>query len=140
MQRVWSCIQSPGILNFHFGCRLLTMNCRPHHFGSLSLPSFLSLCLSVPLSCLSLCADVSTKRYMFLRVHRKIIIFMSNLSIYTRLDLILGHFTKSWESGKSGRKFCPKCRARVHRKFQDPHFSSVTASQKSGITILAMHL
>ena len=50
------------------------------------------------------------------------------------------HFAKSWESKNLGRKFCPKCKARVHHKFQDPHFSSVTASQKSGITILAMHL
>ena len=41
---------------------------------------------------------------------------------------------------KFGQKILSKMRARVHRKFQDPHFSRVTASQKSGITILAMHL
>ena len=41
---------------------------------------------------------------------------------------------------KFGQKILSKMRARVHLKFQDPHFSDVTASQKSGITILAMHL
>ena len=41
---------------------------------------------------------------------------------------------------KFGQKILSKMRARVHRKFQDPHFSHVTVLQKSGITVLAMHL
>ena len=41
---------------------------------------------------------------------------------------------------KFGQKILSKMRERVHHKFQDPHFSCVTASQKSGITILVMHL
>ena len=41
---------------------------------------------------------------------------------------------------KFGQKILSKMRARVHCKFQDPHFSHVTVSQKSGIMILAMHL
>ena len=41
---------------------------------------------------------------------------------------------------KFGQKILSKMREHVHRTFQDPHFSHVTASQKSGITILAMHL
>ena len=69
---------------------------------------------------------------------------MSRLTVcmHAVCPLLLGAGTLRKISGirKFGQKILSKMRERVHRKFQDPHFSRVTASQKSGITILAMHL
>ena len=62
---------------------------------------------------------------------------MPNLKI---LQSVPGTLHKILGIRKFGQKILSKMRERVHHKFQDPHFSHVTASQKSGITILAMHL
>ena len=53
-------------------------------------------------------------------------------------SVVQGHFAKSWESRNLGRKLQGACASQISGS--PLHFSHVTASQKSGIMILVMHL